>query len=139
MAWHVRADQVQILLKHWQSWDINHLSRKSVPVFNYLLGKGMLSNIYSKPFLVHLWSIPIPSYLRTAGTSGPSFPFPLLRRCREQWSPLSLFLSKLDKHKILRCFSHDIPYSSFTSFVLLLWTQWRTFTFFNAEAKNRTQ
>ena len=51
---HFRADQklkhaikgiVQMPLKHWQAWGIDHLSRKPVPVFDHPLGKEMLPNV----------------------------------------------------------------------------------------------
>jgi len=34
-------------LKHWQAWGIDHLSRKTVPVFDHPLSKEMLPNVYS--------------------------------------------------------------------------------------------
>lgn len=36
-------------LKHWQAGDIDHLSRKTVPVFDQPLGKEMCSNIEFEP------------------------------------------------------------------------------------------
>lgn len=51
---HVIKGIVQIPLKHWQAWDINHLSKKTVPVFNHPLGKEMLPNAQSEPSLAEL-------------------------------------------------------------------------------------
>lgn len=101
----------------------------------------MLSNIYYKSLLVHLWSIPILSHDRAAGRSDQDIPFHFRSSGGvESKKPLlSLFLSKLDKHEVLSCFSQDIPSKSFTNFVVLLWTHWRTFTFFfkcEAQTKN---
>lgn len=101
----------------------------------------MLSNIYYKALLVHLWSIPILSHDRAAGRSDQDIPFHFRSSGGvESKKPLlSLFLSKLDKHEVLSCFSQDIPSKSFTNFVVLLWTHWRTFTFFfkcEAQTKN---
>jgi len=39
---------VQMPLKHWQAWGIDHLFRKPVPVFGHSLYKEMLPNIQSK-------------------------------------------------------------------------------------------
>lgn len=55
-------------------------------------------------------------------------------------SPLSLLFSKIDKPKVLRWSSKDIPSSPFTSFIALLWTQSRTFTSsLKGGAQNATQ
>ena len=48
---------VQIPLKHWQVWGIDHLSRKPVPAFDHPFSKETLPNVQSKP-LVQLWTIP---------------------------------------------------------------------------------
>lgn len=44
-----------MLLKPWQSWSTNHLSRKPVPVFDNPLRKEMLPPVPSKPALAQLW------------------------------------------------------------------------------------
>ncbi|KAK4816063.1 hypothetical protein QYF61_011071 [Mycteria americana] len=58
-----RADQklkhgikgiVQMPLKHWQAWGIDHLSRKPVPGFDHPLGKEMLPKVQSEPPLAQL-------------------------------------------------------------------------------------
>ena len=61
-----RADQklkhvkgiLQMPLKQWQAWGIDHLSRKHVPVLDHRLGKEVLPNVQSEPPLVQLWAIP---------------------------------------------------------------------------------
>ena len=55
---HVVKGIVQMPLKHWQAWGIDHLSMKPVPEFDTPLGKEMLLNALSKPPLAQLWTIP---------------------------------------------------------------------------------
>lgn len=45
---HVTKGIVEMPFKHWQDWDINHIFRKSVPVFDHPLGREMLPHIQSK-------------------------------------------------------------------------------------------
>jgi len=64
-------------------------------------------------------------------SSAPPSPHPLLRKLqRAMRSPLSLLFSKLDDPKVLSRSSQDMPCSSATSFVALLWTHSRAFTSF---------
>ncbi|PKU36123.1 aryl hydrocarbon receptor nuclear translocator-like protein 2 isoform x1 [Limosa lapponica baueri] len=51
---HVVKGIIQMPLKHWHTSDIDHLSRKPVPVFDHPLSKEMLPNVQSKPPLVQL-------------------------------------------------------------------------------------
>lgn len=38
-----------MVLEHWQAWDINCLSRKTVPVSDHPHGKEMFPNVQSEP------------------------------------------------------------------------------------------
>jgi len=40
---------LQMLLKHWQAWGINHLSRNPVPMFDHPFGKEMFPQVKFKP------------------------------------------------------------------------------------------
>lgn len=45
-------------LQHWQSWGINHFSRKPVPVADHHLSEEMFLNIQSKPPLATIPTSP---------------------------------------------------------------------------------
>lgn len=58
-------DIVQMPLKNWQAWDIDHFSRKPVPLFGHQVSKEMLPNVQPELPLVQQWTIPtgdIPGY-----------------------------------------------------------------------------
>lgn len=65
---HIRSKQklklinegiIQIPLEHLQAWSINHLSRKSVPVFEHLHDKEIFPNAQSEPPVSQLYATAI--------------------------------------------------------------------------------
>lgn len=56
---HAVKDIVQILLKHWQVWNIDLLSRKPVSGFIHSQGRKMVPGTQSKPPLTQVWTIPM--------------------------------------------------------------------------------
>jgi len=64
---HIIKGIVQMPLKHWQAWGIDHLSRKPVPMFAHPLGKEMLPNVQSEHPLTQLWAIPTCSITGSQG------------------------------------------------------------------------
>lgn len=44
-------------LKHWQAQDIDHLSRKTAPVFNYPLAEEIFPSVKSEPPQTQFWTI----------------------------------------------------------------------------------
>lgn len=127
-----------MLLKHWQVWSIDHLSRKPVPVFNHSVSNKMLSTIRSEPLLVQFWTLPMPlvtgaqeEEISTSLSASPS--------CLES----NQFVPQHSSLQTRHAQSHDtqdIPSSLLNIFATLLWTHLNSFTsFFNCRAQNSTQ
>ena len=138
---HVIKRVVQMPLKHWQAWGIDHLSRP-VPVLTTLsVKKCFLMSSLNLPWCSFEPLPRIRSLEHREKSSAPPSPRPLLRKLqRAMRSPLNLLFSKLDKPGVLSCSSHDMPSSPSTSFVALLCTRSRTFTsFLSGGAQNCTQ
>lgn len=127
-----------MLLKPWQVWSIDHLSRKPVPVFNHPVSNKMLSTIRSEPLLVQFWTLPMPlvtgaqeEEISTSLSASPS--------CLES----NQFVPQHSSLQTRHAQSHDtqdIPSSLLNIFATLLWTHLNSFTsFFNCRAQNSTQ
>lgn len=117
----------QMLLKRWQAWSTEHLSRKPVPVFDCPLHKEMSS--LNLPW--HSFENPHPSshWITWEKSSAPPSPLPHPRkRQRAMRLSLTLLFSKLGKSKVPTHCSQDILWSPLTymSFTLLLWMHSRT-------------
>ncbi|KAJ7425205.1 hypothetical protein BTVI_03794 [Pitangus sulphuratus] len=106
-----RADQkvqrvvkaiAQMPFKHWQDGDINHRSRKSIPVFDHPLSEEMLPNVLSEPpwYNFELFSSPVTGYPGEEISTSLSTFSPQEAVKNNEEAPQPTFLDKL---RILNC------------------------------------
>ena len=91
---------VQLSLEHWETWSINHRSRKPVPVFDHPHSTEIFPNAQTDPPQAQLFTIPIlPSVWRRRTQHLPLLP--LLRKLQRA---ISLLFEFTERDCIFMCF-----------------------------------
>lgn len=106
---HIIEGIIQMSLKHWQTWGINHVPRQPVVVFDHPLNKENFPNIYYEPFPMQFYAVPLCSVFGyQGGEIGTSLSISHRQEVVESNGPLSLLSFRLNYLNVLSLLNEEV-------------------------------